>query len=349
MTHLPMQPANHGHSLSSHGLARVAPLALSMAWALGVAAGCTDATGSEDVASVREAIESENGLSTNGLSTNGLSTNGLSTNGLSTNGLSTNGLSTNGLSTNGLSTNGLSTNGLSTNGFSAWFDSNSEAYSSRVMQYVVRCAVAEGETRSFVSSAGVSYTWTGLFGLAPSWSAGGAIPASEQQLVSACLAAHANKFGLHVDISVRGRMADGSLLPVTKKEKKSFKFAESCFFGNLFEDDGVYAAPIGSIPTDGHHVQSSPRACGVVEPWDTEDCAPFLPRLSGSCADYCTGWSSSKGTFESCTLAGTVYKPLTTHMDEDDLFECGDGVCQVTEVPYSTSSHAGCGDCGTVP
>ncbi len=315
-----------------------------MFWALGLAAGCTESLDSEDVASASEAVESENGLSTNGLSTNGLSTNGLSTNGLSTNGLSTNGLST-----NGLSTNGLSTNGLSTNGFSTWFDSNSASYSARVMQYVVRCALPKGETRSFVSSSGVSYTWTGLLGLAPSWAAGAAIPLAEQQLVSACLAAHANKFGLHVDISVRGRMADGELLPVTKDEKKDFKFAESCFFGNLFEGDGVFAVQNAPIPKHRNHTQSSPRACGVVEPWTSADCAPFLPRLSGSCDDYCTGWSANNGTFESCSLDGTTYKPLTTRMDKDDLFECGDGVCQVTEVPYSVSSHSGCGDCGTLP
>jgi hypothetical protein len=36
-------------------------------------------------------------------------------------------------------------------------------------------------------------------------------------------------------------------------------------------------------------------------------------------------------------------------MNKDDLFECGDGVCQITEVPYSASTHVGCGDCGTVP
>ena len=332
--------ASFAHSSSSRVVARLAPAALSVLWALG-GVGCTEPSESEDFGSAREAIESENGLSTNGLSTNGLSTNGLSTNGLSTNGLST----------NGLSTNGLSTNGLSTNGFSAWFNSNPESYSNNVMKYVVLCAIPKGESRSFVSSAGVSYTWTGLFGLAPQWAAGNAIPVVEQQLVSACLAAHANNFGLHVDISVRGQMADGTLLEVTKNEKKEYKMKESCFFGNLFdENDGVFAAPVEeSLPKKGNHLLSSPRMCGVVEPWSSADCAPFLPRLSESCEDYCSGWSSSTGTFTSCSFAGKTYKPLTTYMDENDLFECGDGVCQISEVPYSQSTHLGCADCGIVP
>ena len=332
-----------GFSDRTRGASRFARLAAAMAWALGVA-GCAEAIDEEDVSAAAEAIESENGLSPNGLSTNGLSTNGLSTNGLSTNGLSTNGLST-----NGLSTNGLSTNGLSTNGFSAWFASNPVSYSETVMRYVIRCAVPKWQTRSFVSAAGTSYTWPGLFGLAPSWSAGNPIPLVEQQLVSACLAAHVNKFGLHIDISVRGRKADGSLIPVTDDERDDFDLREACFFGNIFNEEGVRAAPFKAHLGEGDdgEILSSPRACGITEPWGTGDCSPFLPRLAGRCSDYCSGQSGA--TFTSCTWNGVTYKPITTTMRYDDLFECGDGVCQVTEVPYSVSTGIGCGDCGTAP
>ena len=312
MTIQPSFAASSGHSLSSLGLARVAPLAASLFCALGLMTGCTETSDDEQMGSAAQALESENGLSTNG----------------------------------------LSTNGLSTNGFSAWFNSNPASYSATVMKYVVLCAVPEGQSRSFVSSTGQSYTWTGLFGLAPSWASGNPIPVVEQQLVSACLAAHANAFGLHVDISVRGKKADGSFIPVLKDEKKEYKLQESCFFGNLFDDDdGVFAAPqAGHLPLDEEdHVQSSPRMCGVVEPYSSADCAPFLPRLSGTCASYCTGWSSSTGTYNSCSFNGKTYKPLTTYLDESDLFECGDGVCQITEIPYSQSTHKGCGDCGVVP
>ena len=313
---------------------RLASIAALAAWTLG-SAGCAQPDDEEDLGVAQGALESENGLSPNGLSTNGLSTNGLSTNGLST---------------NGLSTNGLSTNGLSTNGFKAWFDANTPVYSAMVMKYLVRCALPEGQSRTFVSSAGVSYTWPGLFGLAPAWSAGSAIPVDEQQLVSACLAAHVNKYGLHIDISVRGYMANGDSIPVTSEEREEFDLREACFFGNVFNGQGVYAAPFNAHLLDADDddaILSSPRACSITEPWNGGDCSPYLPRLAGRCKDYCTGQSGAK--FGSCTLNGVTYKPITTTMRRDDLYECGDDVCQVTEVPYSISTGVGCHDCGTVP
>ena len=106
--------------------------------------------------------------------TENLSANRVSGNGLSTNAFSTNGLSTNGLSTNGLSTNGLSTNGLSSATFGTWFNSNPPSTSDAVMKYVVLCSLASGKSLTYKSSAGVSYTWPGLFNLAPIWAAGSA-------------------------------------------------------------------------------------------------------------------------------------------------------------------------------
>jgi len=59
---------------------------------------------------------------------------------------------------------------------------------------------------------GISYTWAGLLGLAPHWAAGEPIPENEQQLVSACLGAHANRYGAHVPISLLGQTADNTPL-----------------------------------------------------------------------------------------------------------------------------------------
>src|SRR5512143_114790 len=123
------------------------------------------------------------------------------------NGLSLNGLSLNGLSLNGLSLNGLSLNGLSTTDFSNWFNSD-PAGNEQLMRYIVLCAVPEGESRSFRNpTTGVLYTWSGWMGLAPSWSSGAPATVVEQQIVSACLAAHANNYGVHVPISLLGSSA----------------------------------------------------------------------------------------------------------------------------------------------
>ncbi|MGZ3457508.1 MAG: hypothetical protein ACXU86_03280, partial [Archangium sp.] len=120
------------------------------------------------------------------------------------NGLSFNGLAFNGLAFNGLAFNGLSFNGLSNSAFNSWFQSN-PSLASQVMKYVVACAVPQGQTRTYTNPASqITYTWTGLFGLAPAWANGSPASVAEQQLVSGCLAAHANEYGVHINISVMG-------------------------------------------------------------------------------------------------------------------------------------------------
>ncbi len=141
-----------------------------------------------------------------------------SNNGLSANGLSYNGLSANGLSYNGLSANGLSYKGLSTLAFTQWFTRN-PALADMVMTYVVRCAVPPGQTRSYMNSqTGKTYTWTGELGLAPDWANGYPASYNEQQVITACLLAHVNRYGRHVTISIQGLSAWGSAIPVTPSE-----------------------------------------------------------------------------------------------------------------------------------
>ncbi|MFY0579945.1 hypothetical protein ACN28S_41970 [Cystobacter fuscus] len=137
-----------------------------------------------------------------------------STNSMTPNGLIMNGLIMNGLSTNGLIMNGLMTSGLSTATFSDWFNANPEGYSSMVMKYVVGCAVPSGQSRTWTNPlTNVSYTWNGVLGLTPDWASGLPATEREQQLLTACLAAHVNKYGLHVLISVQGLNAKDVPLP----------------------------------------------------------------------------------------------------------------------------------------
>ena len=124
------------------------------------------------------------------------------------NGISSNGISSNGISSNGISSNGISSNGLSTPQFATWFNSN-RVGNDVVMSYLVRCALPAGSTRTFTDSAGTTHTWSGGLGLTPSWAAGSPATAIEQQLITACLAAHVNKYGKHVAFSIMGRGASG--------------------------------------------------------------------------------------------------------------------------------------------
>ncbi|WP_233261405.1 hypothetical protein [Vitiosangium sp. GDMCC 1.1324] len=273
------------------------------------------------------------------------------TNGMSPNGLSTNGLSTNGLSTNGLSTNGLTTLALSTTKFKTWFDSNAPEYSNMVMSYVVACAYPAGRSLTYTSSTGTTYTWNGGLGLTPDWASGKRISSLEQQLLSACLAAHVNKFGLHVMISVRGWNARGTALPVDATETTTFTEPEAAFFGNLFTGDGAFAC---NDRTNTTPAESSARACGLSSQASgtSVECPPLVH--IGNCATNCT-LDRSTGLYTSCTYGGKTYKPLTTKLRPADIYRCGDGVCQVSESCDTSKNGNGtrynscASDCGICP
>ncbi|WP_244237132.1 hypothetical protein [Corallococcus llansteffanensis] len=275
----------------------------------------------------------------------GLSQAFTASNGLSTNGLSTNGLSTNGLSTNGLSTNGLSTNGLSALSFTTWFNGNaSVAYSDMVMKYVVACALPSGQTRVWTNpTTGVSYSWPGALGLATGWAQGNAATVAEQQRLSACLAAHVNKFGVAVPISVRGRDATGAAIPVTSSEAADYSEPEACFFGNLFTAEGIYVGNDRVLKKS----ESTARACGLSAqgPGGSVECAPL--QHVGRCATVCTR-DKTHSFWMSCVVNGITYEPLTTQLRPQDIYQCGDGTCQFTESCGGGGTYDSCSsDCGT--
>jgi hypothetical protein len=267
-----------------------------------------------------------------------------SNNGLSTNGLSANGLSANGLSANGLSANGLSLNGLNTESFRTWFQAN-RPLSESVMRYLILCAVPSGQSRTFTDAVtGESFTWSGGLGVAPDWANGRPATVAEQQLVSACMAAHVNKFGMRIPLSVLGRNARNEPIPYTSWELSTYSHKEACFFGNLFTREGIY---LGNDRGNLSARESSARACSIssnAENMRTTDCPPL--NYVGSCTNYCT-LDASKTYFTSCRYNGVTYKPITTRLREEDIYTCGDGVCQITESCGNSNQYYNCGlDCG---
>ncbi len=265
----------------------------------------------------------------------------------SDNGLSVNGLSVNGLSVNGLSVNGLSVNGLSTQDFQTWFQTD-PTLSANVMHYVVLCAVPNGQTRTYMdTSTGTTYTWSGELGLAPGWASGQPVTLAEQQVVSACLAAHVNKYGVHISISVLGRDATGQVIPYTASELTSHSVREACLFGNLFTNGGIYVGSDGAQLTSS---ESSTRECtlgGAPGTAQAANCAPLTP--VGACGTYCT--LDATGTYyTSCTYNGVTYQPITTRLEPQDIYQCGDGVCELTESCGTSNTYDSCqADCGACP
>jgi hypothetical protein len=317
--HVPSETRGEAHAREAHAVPPVLLLLASLATGCGLAE--EPATAWEPAHEIQE-LEGDNGLSVNGLSVNGLSV-------------------------NGLSVNGLSVNGLSTSDFQNWFQA-APTQSDNVMHYVVLCAVPAGQTRTYTDVlAGKTYTWSGSLGLAPGWASGQAATVAEQQVISACLAAHVNKFGVHISISVLGQDATGQAIPYTAEELSSHSRREACLFGNIFSTDGIYVGNDGAELTAS---ESSTRACtlgGTPGTAQAANCAPLTP--VGSCGTYCT--LDATGTYyTSCTYNGVTYQPLTTRLQPQDIYQCGDGVCQITESCGTSTQYNSCeADCGACP
>jgi F5/8 type C domain/Carbohydrate binding module (family 6) len=168
-------------------------------------------------------LDGENGLKMiNGLnafngmnSSNGLNShNGLgSINGLNTvNGFNgTNGFnSSNGFNgTNGLnSVNGLNmANGLnSLNGLGSLNGLMTTASGRETASYMVRCALAAGDSVVKQDQNGASFTFNGGIGLAPEYKTGGCNQACSEA-ISSCMMAHINTAGIHIPLWMVGPMA----------------------------------------------------------------------------------------------------------------------------------------------
>lgn len=263
------------------------------------------------------------------------------------NSMTPNGLSANGLSLNGLSLNGLSANGLSTTAFVSWFNANPVSVSDMVMRYLVRCAVPSGQSRMWINpSTGVSYTWQGGLGLTPNWAGGRPSTEIEEQLITACLAAHVNKYGVSMGISLLGRDSQGAELPMATGELQTYKQQEASFYGNLFRNEGVYVCKDPHLKLSSK--QSTLRACSLESQvvGGSSDCGPMV--IWGTCggSNSCKP-DSSKRFYSTCNANGKTYKVLSTRMRPQDIYTCGDGVCQVSEsCGTGTTANSCLADCG---
>ena len=249
----------------------------------------------------------------------------------------------NGMSPNLLAIKGLNPSSLTDDHFKGWFAADPKT-ANALMKYIVKCSLPAGLGMEF-EYGGVDYVWPGQLGLAPHWAAGEPIPESEQQLVSACLAAHSNRYGAHVAISLLGQYADGSAMPVSDQELSTYPVTEGCFFGNLFRRDGVFSA--SDRPAALTDDESSLRACAMPDRTGSgasSMCPPI--KYAGTCRDLCIP-DPSNLYYSTCTVNGKTYRALTTRVMRSVEYTCGDGVCQVTESCGTGSSFNDCGlDCG---
>lgn len=291
------------------------------------------APGSVDTA--EQDLTTENGMTTNGMTTNGLTTNGMTTNGMTTNGLLIGDPNGNALPVNGFGS------GFATSQFKSWF-SRDPGYADMVMKYVARCALPAGTARAF-SFSGTGYTFNGAFGLAPVWASGLPIPLVEQQLVSGCLAAHVNKYGVHVQISMLGFTSDGGQIALDAGELSTFSVREGCFYGNLFNGGNIYVSADRDILNPN---TTSVRGCAIEQ--GSSGCLPLI-NTGDTCQKRCSNRSGAAySTWGNCTAPdGLSYAAMNTRLKPSDVYQCGDGICQLTESCSTGSNKDAClQDCG---
>jgi hypothetical protein len=147
------------------------------------------------------------------------------------------------------------------------------------LKYTVSCALSS--TQNLTIPLEPPVVLSGSLGLAEDWTRR-RIDASDQERVSACLAARLNFLGVAVNISIRGR----GLEPPSAEEIAEFPRQEGAFWGNVFADKPELFAC--SNETNVENSYASLRFCSTgfpVPDGSTISCGPL--RNVGSCGRWC--------------------------------------------------------------
>ncbi|WP_437480964.1 hypothetical protein WME75_36635 [Sorangium sp. So ce1014] len=210
---------------------------------------------------------------------------------VSGNALSYNALSYNALSYNALSYNALSYNALSPAAASALQDSGAGGALFRMLvNYTVSCALDASQAFSFswTDAAGATHNevYHGELGLADTWS-DGPLGAAGKQVVSACLAARTNRYGVSVVISMRSHEKP-LRHEVDRDEREAYPHVEGAFWGDLFAETPYLRACYNEANAEASRAAQRDCAAGSVdEPGDdVEPCG--MIEIVGSCQDHCS-------------------------------------------------------------
>jgi hypothetical protein len=210
-------------------------------------------------------------------------------NALIPNALIPNALIPNALIPNALIPNALIPNGLDDGAFAALADPGEAGALSRMfMEYLVGCALTPSQSFSFTwtDSFGAveEETYVGAVGLAPGW-ASGPLDVTGQRLVSACLAARTNYYGVTVIISLRsGAPPLDTMTPGS--ELAAYPDVEGAFWGNLFAPTPELYACFDPANVWNDWDRQRDCAAGHREPdGQLVPCGPIV--LTGPCGGPC--------------------------------------------------------------
>jgi hypothetical protein len=246
-------------------------------------AGCTESLPEEELGAAEDSLTTDNALTQNALTQNALTQNALTQNALTQNALTQNALTQNALNAIKAPT--------------AQGDLNRQ-----FLRYAVACAFKPSQSFDFTwtDSDGVvqQESYAGQLGIAPHWKHG-KLGKKGEQMVSACLAAKVNYYGVPVTISVRSGESPLKLHP-WDDELVDFPNIEGAFWGNLWDEDGPY---INScyVPANVANSRAQLRDCaaGHVKPNGTiEECG--IINIIGACKDVCKDFSYSRQHYGKC-------------------------------------------------
>lgn len=229
--------------------------------------------------------------------------NKLTANKLTANKLTANKLTANKLTANRLADGTLSFNSAAGDGIESTADGR------EVLQYLSTCSLAEQDILT-VTYDGVTYQYPGLLGLAPEWTTR-ALTESEKQMVSACLFAHVNAYGVSVPISVRAY----GVLSAEMAEMSAYRVYEGSFFGMGFVSEGE-AIKWYSCQGDDAEVAlelSSDRALRAC----TDSTGECEIESLGRCRDVCDTRTPDHG-WSGCWAYGVRYaQTISTYLRSD--------------------------------
>jgi hypothetical protein len=154
----------------------------------------------------------------------------------------------------------------------------------QVIKYAVHCALPQGRSFSFTSEEGETSSYSGGVGLAPEWVEGACDVACQEKL-SSCLAAHLNRTGKHVNLTLVSAAPSLEKTIGADNDDLTYPSQEGAFFGNFWQGE-VFACQ-GRDVTAAAQVK---RFCAA----DPQSCDTEL-KDAGSCVQACD-FSCGPGT-----------------------------------------------------
>jgi len=174
--------------------------------------------------------------------------------------------------------------------------------STQILPYLVSCSLAPQDTFDFIIN-NVTHNYTGFFGLVSTLYR---LPMTieQEEILSACLYAHVNKFGERVFISVRNI----PYVPATLEEMQEHKVYEGAFFGNLFRNDMIAYTCTGDDEEYAleHSPSRSLRVC-------TSNMTCNFQTV-GKCSDACSAYTPNYGYSQCKGLDERDYVPMNVYL-----------------------------------